>query len=603
MHFDLLVSPDGMAIDPQAGVVVWTPAADQVRVHDVIVRVGDGRGGIELQAFQVTVAASETAPVFSTSPPLVPAVAGQPYQYQFHAQDADSDPLLFGLDQAPAGMTLDPDTGLLAWTPAADQLGTHTITVTVSDDREGQDNMTFPFEVVAAAPNMPPTITSTPRTRIHLGGRYLYTVAVSDANNDPITLSLTTAPAGMTLNPATRLVEWEPTPDQLGDNTAVVRADDGRGGVTVQSYVVSVTANVSNAPPLIVSAPVLTGTTERPYVYNLRAEDAEHDPLVWSLTTAPRGMSMHPSLGTLRWIPAADQVGTADVVVQLTDGQGGRATQSFTITVRGVNLPPTISSAPPTQGRIGQVYDYAVRASDADGDPLHYRLTTFPAGMTINAATGLIQWTPAAAQIGVQNVAVLVEDGRGGNVAQVFTVVVVLVPLNRPPTITTVPSFVASVDLPYVYDAEATDPEGDALTFDLLTAPAGMSIDPATGVINWTPVVSQVGTHSVSVAREGRARELRRAELHNERTAGQPAPRHQLYRGAVRHRRTRLSLRRERQRPRWQRTHLPADLRPGGHDRRCSRPDPLGPGQRRHRHASDHGGGCRPLRRCGQPKL
>ena len=41
LHFDLLVGPGGMAIDPEAGVVVWTPAADQGRVHDVILRMQD----------------------------------------------------------------------------------------------------------------------------------------------------------------------------------------------------------------------------------------------------------------------------------------------------------------------------------------------------------------------------------------------------------------------------------------------------------------------------------------------------------------------------------------------------------------------------------
>ncbi len=604
LHFDLLVGPGGMAIDPEAGVVVWTPAADQGRVHDVILRVQDGRGGVDLQSFQITVAASETDPVFSTSPPQVLAVVGQSYQSQFQAQDADTDPLRFGLDQAPAGMTLDPATGLLAWTPAADQLGTHTIIVTVSDDREGQDSVTLPFEVVAAAPNMPPAITSTPRTRIHLGGRYLYSVAASDANNDPIALTLSTAPAGMTLDPAMGLVEWEPTPDQLGNNAVEVRADDGRGGVTVQSYVVNVMTAMSNEPPRIVSAPVVTGTAEQPYVYDLRAEDPEYDPLVWSLIAAPRGMSIHPRLGTLRWIPAADQAGPADVVVLLTDGQGGRATQSFTIIVRGGNLPPTISSAPPTQGRVGQVYNYAVRAADADGDPLRYRLTTSPAGMTINAATGLIQWMPAVAQTGSHDVAVLVEDGRGGNVAQTFTLVVVLVPLNRPPIITSVPRFVASVGLPYVYDAAANDPEGDALTFELLTAPAGMSIDPATGVIHWTPVVSQVGTHSVSVRVKDASGNAAGTELRDERSAGQRAPHHQLHGSAVHHGRSSLSLRRERQRPRRQCTHLPADLRPGGYDhRRTGAGSPGSPSSTDVGHASGHGGSCRPLRRCRQPEL
>src|SRR5262249_46085199 len=157
---------------------------------------------------------------------------------------------------------------------------------------------------------------------------YLYIVDVSDANNDPITLTLPIAPAGMTLNAATRLVEWTPTPDQLGDHTVEIHADDGRGGVTVQSFIVRVTPAVANDPPRIVSMPVLTGTIGRPYVYDLQAEDPEGDPLVWSLTTAPRGLSIHPNLGTLRWTPQVDQEGVIDVVVSVTDAQGGQATQA-----------------------------------------------------------------------------------------------------------------------------------------------------------------------------------------------------------------------------------------------------------------------------------
>jgi RHS repeat-associated protein len=53
---------------------------------------------------------------------------------------------------------------------------------------------------------------------------------------------------------------------------------------------------------------------------------------------------------------------------------------------------------------------------------------------------------------------------------------------------------------PCNYDVEAADPDtGDTLTFSLDTAPNGMTIDPATGLIEWTPTLVQIGDHNVQV--------------------------------------------------------------------------------------------------------
>ncbi|MGA1842254.1 MAG: PKD domain-containing protein, partial [bacterium] len=46
----------------------------------------------------------------------------------------------------------------------------------------------------------------------------------------------------------------------------------------------------------------------------------------------------------------------------------------------------------------------------------------------------------------------------------------------------------------YTYDVEATDPNGDTLTYSLLVAPDGMSIDPDTGLITWSPPAGQPQT-------------------------------------------------------------------------------------------------------------
>ena len=49
----------------------------------------------------------------------------------------------------------------------------------------------------------------------------------------------------------------------------------------------------------------------------------------------------------------------------------------------------------------------------------------------------------------------------------------------------------------YTYEVEATDPEGDTLTYSLTTSPTGMTINSSTGVISWTP--ASAGSYDVTV--------------------------------------------------------------------------------------------------------
>ena len=70
-------------------------------------------------------------------------------------------------------------------------------------------------------------------------------------------------------------------------------------------------------------------------------------------------------------------------------------------------------------------YRYQLKAADADGDPLTFSLTQAPLGMQIDATTGLISWSPTAAQLGSNAVSVRVADDHGGFDVQNFTVNVI----------------------------------------------------------------------------------------------------------------------------------------------------------------------------------
>ena len=71
--------------------------------------------------------------------------------------------------------------------------------------------------------------------------------------------------------------------------------------------------------------------------------------------------------------------------------------------------------------------------------------------------------------------------------------------LNRSPEIITTPNLQSLVGDIYRYNVDATDPDGDALTYSLLSSPLNMTIDRLTGQINWNTATTQPGTYQTEV--------------------------------------------------------------------------------------------------------
>ena len=70
---------------------------------------------------------------------------------------------------------------------------------------------------------------------------------------------------------------------------------------------------------------------------------------------------------------------------------------------------------------------------------------------------------------------------------------------NSSPVIESTPITTAKEGVAYTYDVEATDPNGDTLTYSLTVGPTGMTINSTTGVISWTPTEAQIGANEVVV--------------------------------------------------------------------------------------------------------
>lgn len=436
LTYSLLEHPVDMTITPQ-GLVAWTPPADAPASVNVQLQVADGRGGQSPQTFVLQVVSSEQneRPKIVSLPPDR-AIADTTYAYNPLAEDPDGDELTWSLVAAPRGLSIDSHSGTIRWTPDDQQLGTHVVTVMVSDPLLGQASQRF--EIQVGCSNVPPAIVSIPPTSGLAGREYVYPLQAQDLEGDPLSWNLVESPPGMTIDDQTGELSWTPTLAQLGSHDVIVAVSDGVGSAT-QSYTLVVRradepidgTTRGNRAPQFTSIPVFTAEADAVYQYQATAIDADGDTVSYALIgEIPNGLSISNS-GRVTWTPAAPDAGQHLIQITADDGQGLTSTQAYLLDVT-VNRPPQILSAPTTQVTRGDIYRYSVQASDADGDPLNYRLDAAPADMTIDPH-GRILWQTTLGDSDLEYVTVTVTDDRGQSDVQSWQVA--LVADDQPPQV------------------------------------------------------------------------------------------------------------------------------------------------------------------------
>jgi hypothetical protein len=352
-------------------------------------------------------------------------------------------------------------------------------------------------------------------TREELPDRvYRYPAVAVDPEADPLTYSLVNSPAGMTINSSTGEIEWPVTSAQVGTHAIEIQADHGQGNVTSQIF----NLQILDVNPASVSGlkyndldgdgirdagePGLAGWT----IYSDTNQNGRRDSLeplaITNSTGAYTFINLMPGTHTFAEQPQTGWNQTAPVggTHTVTLAAGGTATNlNFGNRANGItaNSPPIFTSAPLTTAKVNNVYWYASRATDADNHVLTFSLLDSPSGMTVDPASGVIVWTPAPNQQFPQPILLQVSDGNGGLDLQSFKILVA--PEFQPPSITTAPIRVGTVDELYTYDVDAFDPENNSITYFLDSAPADMSIHSSTGVITWTPGSSDLGDHAIQV--------------------------------------------------------------------------------------------------------
>ena len=166
--------------------------------------------------------------VDSASPPVISSAlsaegaTGTPFSYQIAVSFQSAPPTSYGATSLPAGLSLNPSTGLISGTPTV-EAGTYGNLTISATNPPGTDTESF---TVTIDPG-PPTITSAATAAAAQGAASSYQIT---ATASPTGYGATGLPAGLTINTSTGLLSGTPT--AAGIATITLSATNGNGNCT-----------------------------------------------------------------------------------------------------------------------------------------------------------------------------------------------------------------------------------------------------------------------------------------------------------------------------------------------------------------------------------
>ena len=398
----------------------------------------DAVGASASQAFTVTVNAGIT---LATAPNLGPWTATRPYTTTLVAVGGKA-PYQF----ADAGTTLPTlptwlsvtAAGTLSGIPPA--AGNYSFTIKVTDSLSASATKAFTLLV-----NPVPSVSTTTLPATTSGVAYAQTL-INNGGTSPFAWAPANPSSWLTLSPGGVLTGTAPAATAATPYNFSVTVTDAPGAASAPQSL-SVTVN----PPvnILTTSPLPQATAGLPYS-TLFSASGGTGTLTWSSPNLPGWLTLNGAV--LSGTPPITASGSSvNFTVRASDAVGAYAVQGFVLPIAAGALTITTGSQLPSW-TVGRPYSAALTA--AGGKPPYGNWTVatasaLPAGLQLDAPTGVIHGTPTAA--GGATFTVQVSDSAPTTVSKTFTLTI-----NPQPAITTSTLPAGSQGIPYLQTLSET---------------------------------------------------------------------------------------------------------------------------------------------------
>jgi len=311
--------------------IIYSPDANWFGTDSFTYTVSSG-GESDQGTVTVTVTSVNDAPAISSSATFS-AAENQTSIGSVTATDADGDSLTYSISGSEINIS---SSGVLSFAAAPDYetKNSYTATVTVSDGTASTtQNITVNVtDVVEAAPNAAPAISSSATFSAAENQTAIGSVTATDADGDSLTYSI----SGSEINiSSSGVLSFATAPDYETKNsyTATVTVSDGTASTT-QDITVNVTDVNENVAPTIGSSATFSAAENQTAIGSVTATDADGDSLTYSISGSEINIS---SSGVLSFAAAPDYEtkNSYTATVTVSDGTAS-TTQGITVSITNI---------------------------------------------------------------------------------------------------------------------------------------------------------------------------------------------------------------------------------------------------------------------------
>ena len=260
---------------------------------------------------------------------------------------------------------------------------------------------------------------------------------------------------------------------------------NANGDISKTSFTVITHTNVNDSPTSAGTALTINEGTSSTFTPTYIDTDTDLSSIVFTITgDVSNGSLVNNGDGTFSYSHVGSETTSDSFVYSVSDGEFTISDLAGTISVTAVNDVPVVTALEYTLNEAAsQVLAFA--STDAESDSVTYSVSTNPTNGTVVSSEGVFTYSHNGSESSSDTFQYIANDGTGNS--QPVSVTITVTPVNDAPTVTA-----GTISLNEGSNSSitlsASDPEGDAMTYAIASAPANgtVTLDTATGALTYT---------------------------------------------------------------------------------------------------------------------